>query len=202
MRLIAVYLACSFFLYGTPVLADQTRRDAAANSESLNRLDGSLPWSPSPLERFLAQNSPSEMSEASSRRSTLDAQIAELQRERSEISTRGPRAAAIIGGVMTGVGGLVAVSAGLACASAERNSSTDCDTSNAEILYISGGGLAAIGLVTLISGATTLSRRNASRRKIDQKIQTLHRERASMGEHFNAHVQLGERKMLTLSWTF
>ena len=62
--------------------------------------------------------------------------------------------------------------------------------------------LAAIGLVTLISGTTTLNRRKASQSKIDQEIQNLNRKRSGAVQNFDAHIQLGERTMLSLSWTF
>jgi hypothetical protein len=190
--------------YGTPAWADRTLRAAAVDSDdanhfggttpgSLNEIDRSLLWPASPLEAILAQG-PSSPSE-------LDARIEKLKQKQSEISMTGPRATAIVGGVLTGAGGFFALITAFACGQANQ-SGYDCDTSGANEFYIIGGSIAAVGLVTLTAGLTTLIQRSAARCKIDREIKTLVNERAAAGGHFDAHVQLGERKMLTLSWTF
>ena len=219
MRLISTLLTILIAFYGAPVLANQEKESdpddvmgpvevmhlmhsGRTTAESRGGSDRSSAWPPGPLERLLVQESFDEMSEDGSSQSRLDAQIAELRRERAKISTGGPRAAVITGAVMTGVGAVVGLSAALVCAAANSDSGTKCNTSNAEIFYISGGALATVGLITLISGITKLNQRRAAQSELDQKIRKLQNERRSVGENFDAHLQLGERKMLSFSWTF
>ena len=216
MRLISILLIHLIVLWGSPVFAGQSEEIGDALSmksfqrfasvevaaESQDAFATQSAWPNGPLERLLVQQTIDEMGEGAADQSALDSQIAELQRERSQIGIGGPRAATIVGAVFTGVGAVLALAAYLACQSADNQSGTECNRSNAEALEIGGGVLAGVGIVTLIVGATTLQQRKASRSEIGQRIMKLQKQRSAMSQRLGAHVRLGETKGLTVSWKF
>lgn len=118
------------------------------------------------------------------------------------MSTSGPRAATIAGGVLLGIGAVVAIAAGLGCASANSGSGTECRTDRATGIAIGGGAVAAVGLTTLIAGASTLSKRQAKIRDLDLEINRLKHERRRLISPPTARFRFGDENSLTLSWTY
>ncbi len=157
---------------------------------------------PPAVDPAMAQQHPGTRDETLRNRSAIDREIAELEQDLSRIETRGPRIASIVGGALTAAGVVVGATAGLACAAADAGSSTRCNTTNATALGIGGGIMALAGLITLVSGKATLSRRRRERSRIEQEIENLKRERSAVWETLDARLQLGRTTSLSLSWTF
>lgn len=184
MRLISILLVSSSMLLGTPALADQAHRAAA---EDVRRIEGESRSLRGPLEQFLAQAQYATPSPNTNDSALLDARIASLEQEKSGIRTRTPLVFTIIGIVLTGAGGMTALAGGFA---------------KSRTLYITGGSLAAVGLPTLITGATIHGLRKAERRKIDREIDRLERQRTAATEPFDDELRPDKRRLFTLSWTF
>jgi hypothetical protein len=193
-------LALAIVFYGTPVRADvsATRADGP---ESVGQDEVEPLWAKRPSAWILSQARTDDEA-ARNELSALDARIRDAQLERSRVSTRGPRAAIITGGVLTGVGAGTVVAAVLACASAGSQSGTECRTDRRDTISIVGGAVTGIGLVTLFSGLSAMSKRRQRVREIEQEIRTLQDERESRISDFEARMSFGESTTLTLSWKF
>lgn len=184
MRLISVLLVCSLFP-AVPALADQTNPPVVKDAR---RFDEASLTVRGPLERYLAQEEFDGPGADTDYQASLDARIAELEREMSEIHTRTPLAFMIAGIVLTGSAGLTAFAGVLA--------------GHHRTLYITAGSLAAVGLPTLVTSATIHGLRKAERRRIHLEIERLEGERIAAPRPFDVQLGFGERTMLTLSWQF
>lgn len=223
MRPWAILLSLSIAFGSTPVMADEVIRAATpamtlphsvANPSALGeRFEGRGFARPggAGLERLLAQGDVSpDPEEGRADRDgdrRIDAQIAALRIERAGIMTRGPRTAAIVGGVLTGVGVVVGATVGLACASANSGSDTTCRADRATGLGVAAGVIAIGGVVTLVTGLQKLRARNARRRAIDREILDLNAQRDSAktggwSTKWRADLQLGAEKRFRLSYRF
>lgn len=133
----------------------------------------------------------------------LDRRIAELRTRREAIDVRTPRAWKIAGGVITGAGLGLAVSAGAVCAAASAGSTTECRRDNAALLAGIGGGIAAIGLTALISSAYVLSGRRAEVREIDRSIMDLRRTEARRDRvRFGIGPTLGDIRGIAVAFVY
>ena len=168
---------------------------------SLVSRQGRVPLPPA-VDPAVAQQLPGTRDDAPRSRSAIDREIAWLEQDLSQIETRGPRIARIVGGALTAAGVVVGATAGLACAAADAQSSTRCNTTNATALGIGGGIMALAGIITLVSGTATLNSRRRERNRIEQEIENLKRERSAVWETLDARLQLGRTTSLSLSWTF
>lgn len=170
MRSIAIVLCLLTATSGSPAFADGIRDARRPESESPSRgrrarvtdIDRVLRLAQTPAD-------------PASQTGDVEARIADLETRLGTISTRGPRAATIAGGVMTGVGAGVAVAAGVICAAASAGSSTECRVGNAVGLAAGGAVLAIAGVVTLVTGRSKLRKRTQEREVIQREIDSLKR---------------------------
>jgi len=212
-RFINMILIGSIVFYGIPAFAEVHVLDRA-QAEAHERSNLDSPWafaasgvrlSPSLSPRLYAAadtEMQTEAEEDTGARIELDERISDLEYERDQISTRGPRGAAIAGGVILVAGGVVAAAAALACSQADSGSGTRCRKDRAKDIETVGGIVAGLGLVTLIGGLVALGGRRESQREFDRRILELKEQRTALPENFEARVSLGEAKILTLSWSF
>lgn len=132
----------------------------------------------------------------------LENRLAELRIQREAVNVSSPRKARLAGGILLGVGAGIAALAAVTCAAANSGSGTECRQDNATAIEIGGGAVAAIGLVTLIAGISTLGKREEEVRDLDEKIKSLNQNRRQGITNIDARLSLGEEKKLTLSWRF
>jgi len=132
----------------------------------------------------------------------LARRLSELRLRRSEVNLQPSRRATLAGGILLGVGIVVAGLAGAACAAANSGSGTECREDRATGIAVGGGVLAGVGLVTLIAGLSGSAKRQKEVDEYDRKIKSLIRERKQGASKIDARLSLGEEKKLTLSWRF
>ncbi len=103
----------------------------------------------------------------------IEARIAVLASQRDAISTRGPLAAMITGGVLTGVGFGLATAGGLIC-------TFGLGACTPESIGITAGfgAVGIAGLVTFFTGHAKLHKRNREREALEREIQSLESQRA------------------------
>lgn len=160
---------------------------------------GAAGWSPV-LQKGEAQKGESE--DRTNLDPELKARIRELRFLRSQVDLGPPRRAKLAGGIILGVGVVVAAAAGVSCAAANSGSGTECREGRATGLIAGGAGVAGIGLVTLLAGMSSFNERAEKSRNYDQEINSLIRQREQEISNFDARLSLGSENKLTLSWQF
>ena len=132
----------------------------------------------------------------------LDQRLRKLSLSRSQVDLRPGRRAQLAGGILLGAG-LLSVALALAtCSAANGSAGTDCREGRANGIAIGGGIVGGIGLVTLISGFSTLSARQKEIKEYDRRIRALVEERERAAPKVDARLSLGQETKLTLSWGF
>ncbi len=169
MRSLSISLSLAISMTGYPAQAEGVRTSQPTE----------LPAS-QPIERLMARGYGERpmFAQAAEDEASQIGDIEALESQRDAISTRGPRAAMITGGVLTGVGFGVATLAGVLCAAAAAGSSTQCKTDNAIGIAAGGGVIGIAGLITLFTGRSKLRERNQEREALEHEIQSLESQRA------------------------
>ncbi len=173
MRSLSISLSLAISMTGYPAQAEGVRTSQPTELPASQRIErfAARGYGERPMFAQAAEDEASQVGD-------IEARIAALESQRDAISTRGPRAAMITGGVLTGVGFGVATLAGVLCAAAAAGSSTQCKTDNAIGIAAGGGVIGIAGLITLFTGRSKLRERNQEREALEHEIQSLESQRA------------------------